>query len=65
MIRSRNKPIFLFLRSKSFFPGGKDELAKAESGAQFVIAIVDVASELRKRKTQSPTNEKKEGGKKL
>jgi len=65
MIRTRNKPIFLFLRSKSFFPGGKDELAKAESIVHIFIAFVDVASELRKRKTQSPTNEKKEGGKKL
>jgi hypothetical protein len=53
----------LFLRSKSF-PEGKDAWQKAESGAHFVIAVVDVASELQKRKNQSPTNEKK-GGKNL
>jgi len=58
-----DKQIFLFLRSKSF-PEGRDACGKAESGARSVIAIVDVAIELRKRKTQPPTNENT-GGKKL
>jgi hypothetical protein len=63
MIRTRDNTIFLFLRSKSFFPEGRDELAKAESMAHIFREFVYVAIELRKRKTQSPTNEK--GGKKL